>query len=164
MEEQKSSNKMIIGIIVVILIAAATTGVIVWNSRSSNQQTVSDDTNQTTQQSTSGTSDTGSTASSNDQYKDGTYTAEGSYLTPGGREAIDVKVTLAGGVISGAEVTQKAISREARTYQAAFTSGYKAQVVGKKIDDVSLSRVSGSSLTPGGFNSALDTIKSQAKA
>lgn len=163
MEEQKSPNKMIIGIVVVVLLAGATTGVIVWSSRNSSQQTVSDDTNRTAQQSTSGTA-TPSSAATKSQYKDGTYTAEGKYMTPGGQEAIDVKITLASGVVNNAEVTQKPISKEAHQYQAAFVSGFKAQVVGKKIDDVSLSRVAGSSLTPGGFNTALDTIKSQAQA
>lgn len=155
---------MIVGIVVVLIIAAAMTGVIIWSNRNNSQQTVSEDTNQTAQQPTSNSSGSNNTATpGTGGYKDGTYTAEGSYQTPGGREAIDVKITLAGGVISDAEVTQKAISREAHTYQAAFASGYRTQVVGKKINEVSLSRVSGSSLTPGGFNSALDTIKSQAE-
>lgn len=159
MEEEQSSNKLVVGIVVVVLIAAATAGVVFWTNRSSNQQTVSDDTNKTAQPSTSS-----NTSASNGTYKDGTFTAEGSYSTPGGQESIDVKITLSGGVITAADVTQKPISQEARTYQAAFVSGYKSQVVGKKIDDVSLSRVSGSSLTPNGFNNALDTIKSDAKA
>jgi len=37
-------------------------------------------------------------------------------------------------------------------------------VIGKNIADVQLSRVSGSSLTPEGFNNALATIKSQAQS
>ena len=160
MEEQKSSNKMIIGIAVVLLIAAATAGVVIWTNRSTNQQTVSDDTNKTVEPSTSATGNSANTSS----YKNGTYTAEGTYMTPGGQEAIDVKITLVGGIINDIEVTQKPISKEAHTYQAAFVSGYKSQVVGKSIDEVSLSRVSGSSLTPNGFNNALQTIRSDARA
>ncbi|MHD0330680.1 hypothetical protein ACY18M_17150, partial [Proteus mirabilis] len=53
---------------------------------------------------------------------------------------------------------------ESREYQAKFASGFKTLVVGKKIDEVSLSRVAGSSLTSGGFNAALADIESQAKA
>jgi uncharacterized protein YpmS len=53
---------------------------------------------------------------------------------------------------------------EAREYQSMFISGYKQQVVGKRISDISLSRVSGSSLTSQGFNSAIQKIESQAKA
>lgn len=165
MEEQKGPNKMIVGIVVVAVIAAAATGVIIWSSRDNGQQTVSDDTNRTAQQPTSGSANSGNMSSMHSsEYKDGTYTTEGKYLTPGGQESIDVKVTLVDGTITNAVVTQKPISREAHTYQAAFVSGYKSQVVGKKIDDVSLSRVAGSSLTPNGFNSALDTIKTQAEA
>lgn len=165
MEEQKGPNKMIAAIVVVAVIAAAATGVIIWSGRDNGQQTVSDDTNRTAQQPTSDTANSGNTSTTGSrEYKDGTYTAEGKYITPGGQESIDVKVTLANGTITDAVVTQKPISREAHTYQAAFVSGYKSQVVGKKIDDVSLSRVAGSSLTPNGFNSALDTIKTQAEA
>lgn len=160
MEEQKSSNKMIIGVVVVVLIAAATAGVVIWTSRSTDKQTVSDDTNKTIDSSTSAAGNSANTSN----YKDGTYTAEGKYTTPGGQEAIDVKVTLVGGIIDDIEVTQKPISKEAHTYQAAFVSGYKSQVVGKTIDEVSLSRVSGSSLTPNGFNNALQTIRSDARA
>jgi hypothetical protein len=35
-------------------------------------------------------------------------------------------------------------------------------VVGQDIDQISVSRVAGSSLTSGGFNQAIDTIKSEA--
>lgn len=44
-----------------------------------------------------------------------------------------------------------------------FKSGVSSLTVGKDIDDVKLSRVSGSSLTSTGFNSALDTIKTEAR-
>jgi hypothetical protein len=36
-------------------------------------------------------------------------------------------------------------------------------VVGKNIDEVNLGKVSGSSLTPIGFNNAIEDIRSQAK-
>ncbi|WP_447589312.1 hypothetical protein [Microbacterium lacticum] len=42
--------------------------------------------------------------------------------------------------------------------------GIAGEVVGKDIDDVSVSRVAGSSLTSGGFNDALETIKADARA
>jgi hypothetical protein len=41
---------------------------------------------------------------------------------------------------------------------------YKQYVVGKKIDEVQLTKVSGSSLTPQGFNDALAKIKAEAKS
>lgn len=97
-------------------------------------------------------------------FKDGTYTADGSYQTPGGRESIGVTVTLTGGVVTSASVEQKGERGESKEYQAKFASGFASQVVGKKIDEVSLSRVAGSSLTSSGFNNAIATIEDQAKA
>ena len=44
-----------------------------------------------------------------------------------------------------------------------FASGFKALVVGKKITDVNLDKVSGSSLTSGGWNEAITKIEAQAK-
>ncbi|MBI3889860.1 hypothetical protein HY312_04825, partial [Candidatus Saccharibacteria bacterium] len=84
--------------------------------------------------------------------------------TPGGQESIEVKLTLAGGVITDAAVTQNASGGEAEEYQSKFVASYKSEVVGKKVNEVSLSRVAGSSLTPLGFNTALETIKSDAQA
>ena len=44
------------------------------------------------------------------------------------------------------------------------SNNVKTLVVGKKITDVKLDKVSGSSLTPKGFNDALEQIKTLAKA
>ena len=97
-------------------------------------------------------------------YKDGTYSATGSYMSPGGEDQIGVSVTLANDIITAVDATNMAGDRMSSRFQDRFISGYKAYVVGKKISDVHLSRVSGSSLTPAGFNDALTQIKSQAKA
>lgn len=97
-------------------------------------------------------------------YKDGSYTADGSYSSPGGTESISVSVTLSSGVVTTVTVTPKATSGNAAHYQKQFASGISSEVVGKNIDSISVSRVSGSSLTSSGFNSALETIKSEAKA
>ena len=97
-------------------------------------------------------------------YKSGTYTAEGSYNSPAGLDTIDVTVTLVNDVITDATVVAKAEHPESRQYQNKFISGFKQYVVGKNIDEVSLSRVSGASLTPKGFTDALSKIKLEAKA
>ena len=97
-------------------------------------------------------------------YKNGTYAADGSYGTPEGQVAINVSVTLLSDIITDANVTSVSGDRTSVRYQNKFISGYKQYVVGKNIADVQLSRVSGSSLTPEGFNSALATIKAQAKS
>lgn len=95
-------------------------------------------------------------------YEDGTYSAMGTYVTPGGRESINVTVTIENGIIIRTDVDQNAISLDAKDFQARFVSGYKKEVISKKIDKVSLSRVAGSSLTSHGFNKALTQIKSDA--
>ncbi|MBS1699623.1 MAG: FMN-binding protein [Actinobacteria bacterium] len=96
-------------------------------------------------------------------YKDGTYTADGSYQTPETVERISVSITLSQDTVTAVEVTGDPQASETEHYQAQFISGIAAQVVGKKLDDISVSRVSGSSLTSKGFTQALDTIRSEAK-
>lgn len=166
MEQPKSPNKAIIGIVVVVLLALAATAVVVLSSKSA---TTDEATTTTTSSSTSPSPSTSTSTTTNDSsstttYKDGTYTATGSYQTPGGTESIGVTVTLSGDMITDASVTQNASGGEAEEYQSAFAGGFKSLVVGKKIEDVSLTRVAGSSLTPNGFNNAIAAIESQAKA
>lgn len=110
------------------------------------------------------TTDTGSEAATGGAYTDGTYTAEGSYATPESVEAISVTVTLEDDVITAVEVTGDPTKRESEEYQAKFIGGISDEVVGQDIDDISVSRVAGSSLTSGGFNQAIDAIKSEAAA
>lgn len=97
-------------------------------------------------------------------YKDGMYRVVGNYTSPGGPEHLDVNLTLKDGVVTAAEVTPQAILPMSQRYQAQFINGYKEFVIGKKIDAISIGKVSGSSLTPKGFADALAKIKSQAKA
>ena len=97
-------------------------------------------------------------------YTDGTYTAVGSYDSPAGMESIDVTLTLKGDAVSSATVKPMANDGTSRYFQDRFISGYSAYVVGRKVDSIQLDAVSGSSLTPNGFNSALAKIKAQARA
>ncbi|WP_254409381.1 FMN-binding protein [Streptomyces sp. AC495_CC817] len=111
-------------------------------------------------------STTGSGSSSGDAttYKDGTYTADGSYQTPETVESISVTLTLADGVVTDVEVTGDPQARETEQYQGQFIDGISDEVVGVALDDLSVSRVAGSSLTSGGFNQAVQAIKEQAAA
>jgi hypothetical protein len=59
-------------------------------------------------------------------------------------------------------VSADATDHEARQYQQAFASAISAEVVGKDISSLSVTRVAGASLTSNGFNSALDQIRSHA--
>lgn len=97
-------------------------------------------------------------------YKNGTYAAEGAYTSPGGAEHVDVNLTLANGVITDIQVTPKATIPMSQRFQGLFADNYKQYVVGKKLDEVNLTKVAGSSLTPKGFADALAKIKAEAKA
>ncbi|MFT4283532.1 MAG: hypothetical protein QM598_01705 [Protaetiibacter sp.] len=97
-------------------------------------------------------------------YTDGTYTAEGSYISPAGEESIEVELTLEGDIVTAVTVTPEADDPQAKSFQEKFASGIADVVVGKDIDTLNVSRVAGSSLTSGGFAEALETIKAEALA
>ena len=105
-----------------------------------------------------------SAAASDSVYIDGTYTADGSYQTPESVEKISVTVTLQDDVITAVSVSGNPQKRESEEYQSKFIGGISSEVVGKSIDEISVSRVAGSSLTSGGFNQAIETIKAEAAA
>lgn len=114
--------------------------------------------------STSSSSTSPSSDSSTTTYTDGTYTADGSYQTPESVESISVTLTIADGVVTDVEVTGDPQARETEEYQSKFISGISDEVVGVALDDLNVSRVSGSSLTSNGFNAAVESIKEQAAA
>jgi uncharacterized protein with FMN-binding domain len=95
-------------------------------------------------------------------YKDGTYTADGSYQAPSGTESITVELTLADDTVTDITVTPHATDPTAKGMQTDFASGIADQVVGQDIDKLQVTRVSGSSLTSGGFKIAIAAIKEQA--
>lgn len=163
METSKSDkNKQIIATLVVLVVVV----LIVIGTKAIGSK---DDTNNTasTQSSTSSES-TGSSTDTADSkavaFEDGTYSATGSYISPGGSQQIEVSVTISNGTVTSTSATEKASDSESQSFQEDFISGYKAQVVGKSLDSIDLSRVSGSSLTSQGFNDAIEQIKDQAKA
>lgn len=110
---------------------------------------------------TSGTTTTSHAAAA--VYKDGTYSATGSYFSPGGPDQIGVTLTLSKDIVTGVSVTPEPGDPMSANYQNQFISGYKAYVVGQNIADIHLTKVSGSSLTPIGFDDALAKIKAEAK-
>ncbi|MGP3536298.1 hypothetical protein ACTU3I_15990 [Microbacterium sp. RD1] len=114
---------------------------------------------------TGGSSGTDEAASSGEaSYADGSYTAEGTYQTPETTETIEVTVTLENDVVTAVEVAGDPQAPQTEQYQGRFIGGISDEVVGRDIDEISVSRVAGSSLTSGGFNAALETIKSEAAA
>jgi len=104
-----------------------------------------------------GTTTTGS-------YKDGTYTESADYQAPSGTETVDVTMTLAGGVVTAVTVVGHATDPQAKLHQGQFAGGIAAVVVGKNINDLKVDKVGGSSLTSGGFNAAVEHIKTDAAA
>lgn len=99
---------------------------------------------------------------SRSKYKDGTYTAEGAYAVHAGPEEITITVTLKNDVIVDSQFQAVPNLKMSQRYMDMFSENYKQLVVGKNIADVNLTKVSGSSLTPIGFNDALAKIKAQA--
>ncbi len=114
--------------------------------------------------STPGSATSGSAAAggASAAYKDGTYSADGNYVSPNGTETVGVELTLADGVVSGVQITPHPSNPNTKKFQGEFAGGIQDQIVGKKLDAISVSKVAGSSLTSGGFNEAVAKIKTDA--
>jgi uncharacterized protein with FMN-binding domain len=95
-------------------------------------------------------------------YADGTYLATGSYVSPNGTETIDVSLTLQDDIITAVEVTPHPTNPNTERFQGEFAGGIADVIVGKNIDEISVTKVAGSSLASGGFNRALEEIKAEA--
>ncbi len=96
-------------------------------------------------------------------YKDGTYTADGAYDSPAGPESIGVTLVLKKEEIVDAIVKVTATNKISLKRQQAFADAIKPLVVGKKLADLNLDKVAGSSLTTDGFNAAVAKIKAQSQ-
>ncbi len=161
-EESQGKNKKIIAIIgLLVIVVVIGIGVMVSNQKTNtaNQPTSSPASNNTN----TSPSPTSTAASPSSDYKDGTYSAAGTYESPGGRESIDISITIKDGAIADTTAVSGSTNPTGRKFQGQFISGYRTQILGKFIDDANVSRVSGSSLTSKGFNSALEQIKAKAK-
>jgi uncharacterized protein with FMN-binding domain len=124
----------------------------------------SDSGSTSTKATTPATSTGTTTTSTSGTYKDGSYTKNGTYSSPGGNEVISVELTLKSNVVTAVTVKTVKADPTATGYENMFIAGIGKVVVGKKLDDINVSRVAGSSLTSQGFNSAVTEIKAAAKA
>ena len=169
MEPENNSQKKI-GIVISLVVVL---GILAITIFANNKETPVAATDQTS----SDTSNTPATTPSTDTtppidtpkkpvsvYKDGHYSATGTYMSPGGADQIAVTLTLKNDIITNITVTPEPGDGTSARYENIFVSGYKSLVVGKNIANVNLSKVSGSSLTSRGFNDAIAQIKTQAKA
>ncbi|GAC1387529.1 MAG: hypothetical protein NVSMB43_26850 [Pseudarthrobacter sp.] len=84
-------------------------------------------------------------------------------MSPNGTETVGVELTLASGTVTAVNITQHPSNPNTRKFQGEFAGGIASQVVGKSIDELKVSKVAGSSLTSGGFNQAVEKIKSEAR-
>lgn len=162
MDQKKKLSPAVATLIVVVLVGIVASAAIVINN-ANNDESGSSQLEATTTQ-TSSPQTPSSTSTDTSTYANGTYSATGSYISPGGRESIELTVTITDGVITATEIKNNATAADSKEYQEIFADNYKSQVVGKSVDEVSLSRVAGSSLTSTGFNNALDQIKDDARA
>jgi type II secretory pathway pseudopilin PulG len=96
-------------------------------------------------------------------YKDGTYSADATYQSPAGQEDVHVTVTLKNNIVTDSSFSGTPRSPRSQMMMDAFGQHYQSLVIGKKIDEIHLTQVSGSSLTPIGFNNALTKIEAEAK-
>lgn len=157
-----NNKKVFISLAAVIVVAAGVVGI---STISKAPETPIDTPVTTPVTPVADTSAPSAKATSGDEYKNGTYTATGSYNSPGGPDQVGLSITLKDDVVTAASVTPMPGDRESARYQSLFVSGYQALVVGKKLDSINITgSISGSSLTEIGFNSALAQIKAEAKA
>lgn len=110
------------------------------------------------------TPDVTSSSTTSHVYKDGTYTATGTYSSPAGTEHVEITLTIQNDTVATGSFVGKAQNPTSKKMQALFSEGFNSYVVGKKVDDITLKAVNGSSLTPKGFMDALTQIKVEAKA
>ena len=96
-------------------------------------------------------------------YKDGTYTATGTYTSPAGAETVSVSLTIINDTVTSSTFKGNAEHPASKKWQGEFSKGFTTVVNGKDIDTLSLTIVNGSSLTPKGFMNALAVIKTEAK-
>ncbi len=155
-----------VGMIAAGLVVLAVVGAVTYkiNSMSSSTDSTETSTMAKADENTSTSASATPTSIQAANYKDGTYDVKGAYTSPAGPETIDVKLTLKDNKVTDAEVVSEATNPKSKFMQGAFISGYKDMVIGKNINDIHLEKVSGSSLTPKGFNDALEQIKTQAQS
>ena len=160
MEETHSSRKreLIATMAVFVVIVLIVVGVTLTNKSDNTTAT-----NTSPQDTAASSSVNKSLANDSVTYKDGEYSATGKYSSPGGQESIDVSLTVASNTVTAISANAKAADHESKEYQNKFLSAYKNLVIGKKINNMQLDRVSGSSLTSQGFNSALEQIRTKAQ-
>lgn len=163
MEETQNSGgmgKLVMPTVIVALIVFAAIGFYLYQSSSNTKEIIQARPGAMMEQ----THSAPSAMQAHMAYKNGTYSVVGNYVSPGGPRELNVTIILADGVISDAVVEGTATDATSKRFQGEFVGGFKEQVVGKNIDEVNLVKVAGSSLSPKGFNDALEKVKTEAQS
>jgi hypothetical protein len=166
-QTNQSTGHKTTGIVIAIVAVLAILGITIASSKKSTTTTADTSTSTAPTATTTtpvATATTAPTSTGTAEFKDGTYTATGSYISPGGADHIAVTVTLSKDIITAATVTPEPGDNTSAHYQQLFADNYKPYVVGMDITKLNVHKVSGSSLTSIGFNDAITQIETQAKA
>jgi uncharacterized protein with FMN-binding domain len=156
-------DKKIFAVIAILVIVSVAAGALILGN-STGEKDKSEEDNVTTQVPPAEVDTQNNSANTSvSEYKDGSYSAEGSYISPGGTDVIKVTLTLDEDLVTEVKVAPVEANGESRNYISLFSSGVSGVVVGENIDEINVGKINGSSLTSGGFNKALEEIKSQAK-
>ncbi len=100
---------------------------------------------------------------SQNQYQDGTYALKGKYVSPAGPEALDVTITLKNDTIADVAIVPSLLNPGTNKNQTNFAAGINELVVGKSLESIStFASVNGSSLTPMGFQNAIEQLQAEA--
>ena len=73
-------------------------------------------------------------------------------------------MTIDNGTVTAIKTTHNYTDRESDYYISSFDSLIEQEVKGKKLDELSIGRVGGASLTSNAFDDAIATIKNEAKS
>ncbi|USN44730.1 MAG: hypothetical protein H6500_02715 [Candidatus Woesearchaeota archaeon] len=92
---------------------------------------------------------------------DGTYTDTGRFMTPAGENEIEITLSVKDGIIETFEMKGITLNKEASVkYFDQYQEGISSYVIGKPLANLEVpAKISGSSLTSKGVQSALDSIK-----
>ncbi|MEZ4104186.1 MAG: hypothetical protein R3B60_02785 [Candidatus Paceibacterota bacterium] len=92
-----------------------------------------------------------------------TFTQKATYVNPSRKtQEIEIILEVNDGMVTNSQVKYDGKdSGYANKYQERFDEVYKSEVIGKKLDQIHLSRVGGASLTSEAFNNAVADIISQ---
>jgi uncharacterized protein with FMN-binding domain len=96
-------------------------------------------------------------------FSDGSYEAVGEYQSPAGPEEVQVDLTIAQGVVTAVTVTPQAENEVSLKLQKQMAEGIGELVIGKPLADIeAFAVINGSSLSPIGFQQAVESIREQA--